>query len=79
MTTSKAPEALSVNTMPIDMFGRITVYFDGIEISGVVAYNTDAGWVDAHEHDDEGRILVQDDCAKIRRLHGRVVARLRAA
>lgn len=79
METVKAPEALSVDTMPRDMIGRITVYFDGIEISGVVAYNTDSGWVEAHEHDRDGHLIVANDMPKTRRLHGNVVARLKSA
>jgi hypothetical protein len=79
MGTTKAPEALSVETLPRDMIGRIEIYFDGIHIDKVVAYNTDAGWVEAFEHDDEGEIVIENHAAKTRRLHGRVVARLKAA
>lgn len=79
MFTTKAPEALSVETMPSDMLGRILIYFDGIEIKNVVAYNTDASWVDAYAYDEQGKIAIEGDEAVIRRLHGRVVARLKAA
>lgn len=79
MITTKAPEALSVETMPSDMLGRILVYFDGIEINNVVAYNTGAGWVDAVVHDDKGEVAIESEDIAIRRLHGRVVARLKAA
>ncbi|MEG8222420.1 hypothetical protein OSJ57_17595 [Sphingomonas sp. HH69] len=79
MMTAKAPEALSVETVPGDMSGRILIYFDGIEIQNVTAYNTDAGWVDAVLHDEQGEIAIEGEEIVIRRLHGRVVARLKAA
>ncbi|ATP20394.1 hypothetical protein [Sphingobium yanoikuyae] len=73
----KAPEALSVETMPSAIFGRVDVYFDGININCVVAYDCNGGWVEAFEHDEAGEPIVEGGRLKVRRLHGRVVAILR--
>lgn len=73
----KAPEALSVATMPTSMFGHINVYFDGISIDCIVAYDCNGGWVEAFEHDEDGNPIVDGDRIKVRRLHGRVVAILK--
>ncbi|BBD01842.1 hypothetical protein [Sphingobium sp. YG1] len=73
----KAPEALSIETIPHGMFGHIDVYFDGISINCVVAYDCNGGWVDAFEHDHDGVPMIDGGRVKIRRLHGRVAAVLR--
>jgi hypothetical protein len=73
-----APPALSVSDMPRDFAGPILVYFEGVEINGVVAYDADAGWVEAFKHGADGELLIDAAGIKTHRLFGKVTAVLKS-
>lgn len=46
------------------------IFVDGVEVSKCTEADEDAGYVERLATDDDGRIIAENGCAKIERLHG---------
>lgn len=73
------PSRYSVDQPDFDMDigSRLLIALDGVQKERVVSYDAEAGWIDVHPVDGDGRLIMDTDgeSIAIARLHGLVTVR----